>query len=1320
MKIWINMFIISIQFIIYESSQLLLNESSNPFVLYYSSKHLLYLNTINSNAYISQIELSNKTQYTQYNKLNFTYSYEVNFVLTTNNDIIIVYGDIPTICLINNDEKKQMRCNQLNAFGLKSRSYTIVLIESEKEINHDIIILGGIFDEKEGYCLMILHQENLIVYSVFETSIKLQFLNCFSIKENSSFFCLLVNDDDVIVHLFQVDQYANKINQRLKIEVEMNDDQYDSSFNFGVIINMNTKQYIGCLWSTLGYFYCLSIESINKGTLIDIIHQTNPSQFNCTQLNYRTFALARITDEKFILSCKANSLLRYQTNDISFKSPSVIVSVEIGDYHFLNIIFNEKSYSILFLYSIPKQNSHLLTITLPQCKDYIHPMNTDSNDSSNKILMTSLISNMNISNSTYFVFTFIPSNINILDDKNTIAKQNELYVLNTIKYIRYDCKEKNTMNVNYYLIDNLLVQSDICSLIITNCYSTCLSCHSKGSISDHQCTLCIQDHYFLEGTSNCYHGTDPPDNYYFNSTSLLFEKCFSSCKQCFNKGISSSHNCLSCKENFYSIDRYEGFCYYYLESVTNYYFDELLEMFKQCSSECKNCFDKPFDEDTNCIECSDGLIPHPNDNSICVRDCSPYTWYIDIVTWRYTCTNLTSTCPNKNYPILDSITNECLKYCKLQHEYYYNNNCIRQCPNNTYIDYLNRKCYDKPEIITLDNMKEMILALPKYEHFFGENFSFYIYQTPLNNSNIIRDNAILNNLSYIEFEECLNILKRVWNIPEDQYLFVSEIELITNETTNNIRYKVFKVTGEELDLKACSSINVKVNYAIKKHPEELSLPLAQSMNEIGVDIFDPNDLFFNSICINFSSINKKDVIIMDRRNDFYKNISFCEPNCTYLKVNLKDQRVECACAVKYDIDDIVYSPNIFQQDFESEFVSSNYEVFICYNLVFNVKLLKNNIGNYFIFVLFMIHFGVNIYYIITGVRPIIKKIRRLLKSSPPPKIKPNPQLIISQNNLVLSSLAKQNFLNQETIRNNDSIKIEMVFSQNQNCPQKKESKKQIVTEASTQLINQPTVIFHNNWINDEDRKNKKTTKDFLMSKKKMSQALFSTQNEVIKHDIQDFEEMKYEEAIEKDTRSFLPIYYQMIKSKQILICLLFNKQLLFKYLYFSVFLLGTTTDFFFNALFFTDEFIHQGYVSDEGLSFWITLPKSILSFIITALLLYFLEFLTSSKVKIKMKKGKKKIVFYRECNQMIRVIKFKLKFYFLISFFAYALYWYYISAFCAVFQNSQVSWIQSSFVSFGISMIIPFITCLTVVLFRFLGLRYKTKYIHLFIYMILF
>ena len=165
------------------------------------------------------------------------------------------------------------------------------------------------------------------------------------------------------------------------------------------------------------------------------------------------------------------------------------------------------------------------------------------------------------------------------------------------------------------------------------------------------------------------------------------------------------------------------------------------------------------------------------------------------------------------------------------------------------------------------------------------------------------------------------------------------------------------------------------------------LKLFNDLQKNGYDLFNINDSFYNDICSPYTTINKTDVILLDRKNDFYIAINTtCQSNCRYSSLFSKKLLLDCECKViAEDID--VNNKNKFNQKilkyFFEEFENTNFKVMKCYKLVFNWKYLRKNIGFFIVMGLFVIFLIFFIIYLIQGNKPLKqeakKKIDNILK-----------------------------------------------------------------------------------------------------------------------------------------------------------------------------------------------------------------------------------------------------------------------------------------------------------------------------------------------------
>ena len=146
-----------------------------------------------------------------------------------------------------------------------------------------------------------------------------------------------------------------------------------------------------------------------------------------------------------------------------------------------------------------------------------------------------------------------------------------------------------------------------------------------------------------------------------------------------------------------------------------------------------------------------------------------------------------------------------------------------------------------------------------------------------------------------------------------------------------------------------------------------------------------------------------------------------------------------------------------------------------------------------------------------------------------------------------------------------------------------------------------------------------------------------------------------------------------------------------------------------NALFFTDDYVDQYYVSGGVLDLISSLPKSIYSILVSLVISLFLSRLSSSKNSIRqliIKKQKEKN-FPLLCLQITNILKIKLIIYFVTDFILIILFWYYCSVFCAVYQNNAKNWLYGSLTSLGITFITPVFTSFIPTTVRYYSLKQK-------------
>ena len=123
-----------------------------------------------------------------------------------------------------------------------------------------------------------------------------------------------------------------------------------------------------------------------------------------------------------------------------------------------------------------------------------------------------------------------------------------------------------------------------------------------------------------------------------------------------------------------------------------------------------------------------------------------------------------------------------------------------------------------------------------------------------------------------------------------------------------------------------------------------------------------------------------------------------------------------------------------------------------------------------------------------------------------------------------------------------------------------------------------------------------------------------------------------------------------------------------------------------------------------------SLPKTIYSSLMCALITFLLNLLSLSQSNIKViKEEKDQMVAREKTKKYMKCLKIKICIFYIILFGLSFLFWYYIAAFCVVYKNTQKHLFLDTLVSFCFSMFTPFLFCLITASFRIWGLSAKSK-----------
>ena len=205
--------------------------------------------------------------------------------------------------------------------------------------------------------------------------------------------------------------------------------------------------------------------------------------------------------------------------------------------------------------------------------------------------------------------------------------------------------------------------------------------------------------------------------------------------------------------------------------------------------------------------------------------------------------------------------------------------------------------------------------------------------------------------------------------------------------------------------------------------------------------------------------------------------------------------------------------------------------------------------------------------------------------------------------------------------------------------------------------------------------------------------------------------LEYEKAIELDKRSYFQYYCSLIKKKQlILFTFIPTNDYNIMPLKISLFIVSFSLYFTIDAFFFSDETMHKIYKDNGVYNILYRIPQIFYSSIIPSIINILLKTLSLTEkdlLKIKKEEDSQKLLETPKKIERCIIIKFII--FFIISLLFMLFFWYFISCFCAVYNNTQIILIKDTLISFVISMAYPFAISIIPGLFRIPALKAPNK-----------
>ena len=666
-----------------------------------------------------------------------------------------------------------------------------------------------------------------------------------------------------------------------------------------------------------------------------------------------------------------------------------------------------------------------------------------------------------------------------------------------------------------------------------------------------------------------------------------------------------------------------------------------------------------------------------NENNTCSFDCiNDEVYKFEYKNMCYeSCPNGTHNSINNNFICEENIINDIIE----------NNICNSSC---NIINFINNVCKINNKDINckddiINKIRKAILngsfdSLIE-EEIINKNKDLYI-----ENDNIIyqltstynQNNNEYINISTVNLGKCEKKLRSQYHLEDEEPLIMLKIEYYQEGLLIPIiEYEIYNIKEKIiLNLTVCENEKIQV-----------SIPV--NIDEDNLFKYNISSDYYNDICFPFTTENKTDIILIDRRNEYINNnMTLCESNCELSGYNFDKKEAICECNIKIALplfSEIVVNKNKLLNNFINIEETTNIYTIKCLKLLFSRNGIINNIGSYILLLIILLNIILSTYFKLKESHKFFNKIKELV-------------LIIKENNKNNFDIKKKLKINNKKYM--DKNKKVSIYKRKKQIKKKKNR----IKDSKKENKDLNLLIIKNN--NDKNNKMtlKKRTSSYdslsnfsnnnLKSNKIIKTKISIKESILIKYNDYELNNLEYQKALEIDKRKYLEYYISLIKRKQIIIFTFYtNDDYNSKVIKISLFLFSFSIYFTINALFFNDSTMHNIYEAKGSYNFIYQIPIILYSTIISGIINYLIKLLSLSEkniINLKENKEKENIIGVFLKTKKTLIIKFT--FFYIFNFLFLILFWFYISSFCAVYQNTQIYLIKDTTISFSLSLLYPF------------------------------
>ena len=622
------------------------------------------------------------------------------------------------------------------------------------------------------------------------------------------------------------------------------------------------------------------------------------------------------------------------------------------------------------------------------------------------------------------------------------------------------------------------------------------------------------------------------------------------------------------------------------------------------------------------------------------------------------------------------------EYFTIDLSYYYDTKLIIEKENEfknrtEFIKNMINNAFKKLNIANIDGGKD--------EKISDKNISIIITSTK--NQKINENEKVIT----IDLGKCENILKKEYNISQNDSLYI--LEIISEEEEGmkipKIEYEVYYSSYNDNNLD-------KLNLTLCKGTKiEISIPVKINGN---IDKYNKSSNYYNDVCYKTTTESGTDISLKDRRNEFVENnMTLCEENCELIDYNYINEKAKCSCEIKTTITpdyDFEFNKKEFFRSFTDVTSISNINIIKCYEIILNIKNLINNYGFCIlasIMLLYIITLFIFWFYSYKKLKMNLFYIYIILYRFQQKQFQPTfngKKKGFKQKNIKARPIKRRN-------NNNSHNDIFINFNKKNSTINNFIKKNQ---------LNNARQITQNKKYKSNSRLNNIKKLNFLSYDIKISYI-----KKLLEQKQFEINSLNYENALKIDQRNYFQYYTSLLNNNHPLIFSFcnyddYNSLIIKIYLFFFSF----CSDLTINALFFNDETMHKIYKDKGKFDLIYQIPQILYSTLISRFIDAIIKNLALSQDNfVELKQEKNGIIIKKKYYKTLKTLRVKFIIFYINSFIILSFFGYYITCFCGIYINTQIHLIKDCIISFIISLIYPFVINLVPGIFRIPSLRIK-------------